>query len=85
MTAGLQSYAIKHYEACLKLVAADRQVWRASRMSLDTAAHDDEDNDDEIHEPDDYGRVAAYNLVNLYTFSGSPDLARGIAHQWLAV
>lgn len=41
--------------------------------------------DDEVDEPDDFARVAAYNLSNLYMLSGSADLARGIARKWLAV
>ena len=79
----MQSYAVKHYEACLKLVAADRREWRATRVPLGNEPVGTEA--EWIDEPDDYGRVAAYNLANLYTFSGSPDLARVVAHKWLAV
>ncbi|SDA07998.1 BZ3501_MvSof-1269-A2-R1_Chr5-1g07383 [Microbotryum saponariae] len=33
---------------------------------------------------DDFTRVAAYNLSNLYMLSGEPDLAKVIAHKWLS-
>ena len=78
---GLQSYAIKHYEVVLKLAAADRLAAQTARMDLDTG--NDVDNDDK--EPDDYGKLAAYNLTSLYVTTGSPELARVIAKRWLAV
>lgn len=78
--AGLQSYAVKHYEAALSLAVDDRLAWRSERMSLD---NDDEDED--LDEPDDFARVTAYNLVNLYVLSGNPELARKVSRKWLAV
>jgi general transcription factor 3C polypeptide 3 (transcription factor C subunit 4) len=79
---GLQSYAIKHYEACLKLAVVDRRAWELSRLQpMDV----DGDEEDEIDEPDDFARLAAYNLSSLYMLSGSADLARIVARRWLAV
>ncbi|SGZ05942.1 BQ5605_C031g10903 [Microbotryum silenes-dioicae] len=71
---GLQSYAVRHYEACLAIAAEDRKA----RMQLDGDDEEDEDGED------DFARVAAYNLSNLYMLSGSPDLAKVIAHKWLS-
>ncbi|KAK4700486.1 general transcription factor 3C polypeptide 3 (transcription factor C subunit 4), partial [Phenoliferia sp. Uapishka_3] len=79
---GLQSYAVKHYEKVLKLATADRLAARASRMELD---RDNDDSDDEDEGPDDFARVAAYNLSILYVTTGSDDLARSVAKRWLAV
>lgn len=45
----------------------------------------DEDEDEDVDEPDDFARVAAYNLLSLYVLSGNSELARKIARQWLAV
>ncbi|ORY54996.1 hypothetical protein BCR35DRAFT_284512 [Leucosporidium creatinivorum] len=81
---GLQSYAVKHYEACLSLAAVERQTHALSRMAVDDDAGA-ANADDELDEPDDYARLAAYNLSNLYMLSGSADLARAVARKWLAI
>lgn len=80
---GLQSYAIKHYEACLSIAAVERQTYALSRMAVDDAGGVEAD--DDLDEPDDYARLAAYNLSNLYMLSGSADLARAVARKWLTI
>lgn len=79
---GLQSFAIKHYNACLDLSTTDRLSLRSSLMHLDEEEDDEEEEGGE-EGPEDYGRVAAYNLVNLYMLSGQAELARVIAIRWL--
>ncbi|POY73527.1 hypothetical protein BMF94_3464 [Rhodotorula taiwanensis] len=64
---GLQSHAIKHYEATLDMIA------RNDEMAVD----------DETRIPSDLSLATAYNLVTLYSMSNLPDLARGIAETWL--
>ncbi|KAI5479718.1 transcription factor TFIIIC complex subunit Sfc4 [Pseudohyphozyma bogoriensis] len=76
---GLQSYAVKHYEAVLKLAAVD-QLSRPERMELD----EDEDEEEE-QDPKDFSKVAAYNLVSIYSFVGNEEIARAIAERWLSV
>lgn len=66
-SAGLQSHAIKHYEATLDMIA------RNDEMAVD----------DETRIPSDLSLATAYNLVTLYSMSNLPDLARGIAETWL--
>lgn len=65
----------------LKLATAERLAAKAGQMDVD--AEDDMDDSDDS--PDDYAKVAAYNLVILYTTTGSEELARGVARRWLAV
>lgn len=87
----MQSYAVKHYEACLSLAAIERQTWHLSRMQVDSspaaeqAEEEEEGDDDDVDEPSDFARVAAYNLSNLYMLSGNAELARAVARRWLAV
>jgi general transcription factor 3C polypeptide 3 (transcription factor C subunit 4) len=78
---GLQSFAIKHYNACLALSTSDRLALRASRMEIDDS--DDEEGEAGEEGPEDYGRAAAYNLVALYMLSGQAELARVVACRWL--
>lgn len=45
----------------------------------------DEDDEAEQDEPNDFAKLAAYNLSSLYMYSGSPELAREVASRWLIV
>lgn len=44
-----------------------------------------DDAEDDAVDPDDFAKVAAYNLSMLYISSGSEDLGRAVARRWLAV
>lgn len=65
------------------MAAVERQTHALSRMAVDDAATTEAD--DDLDEPDDYARLAAYNLSNLYMLSGSADLAGAVARKWLAI
>jgi general transcription factor 3C polypeptide 3 (transcription factor C subunit 4) len=82
--AGLNAYAVKHYEACLACAVADRlaATTLSDEMAVDGAA---EDGQEEEKEHDDYAKAAAYNLSTLYVFMGQPEKAKAVADRWLAV
>ncbi|KAM0788020.1 hypothetical protein ACM66B_006219 [Microbotryomycetes sp. NB124-2] len=84
---GLHSAAVEHYHNCLDLATRDRQLARLARMQVDDdRVHQQQDVDDkDDDEPNDFARVAAYNLSNLYMLSGQDDLARMVAADWLAI
>ncbi|GAA5873300.1 hypothetical protein JCM3774_005935 [Rhodotorula dairenensis] len=65
---GLQSHAIKHYEAVLDMISRDDQ------MPVE----------DETRIESNLSKAAAYNLVTLYSMSGVPELARAVAETWLS-
>ncbi|KWU45778.1 TPR-like protein [Rhodotorula sp. JG-1b] len=65
---GLQSYAIKHYEAVLDMISRDDQMPVEDETRLES----------------NLSKAAAYNLVTLYSMSGLPELARAVAETWLS-
>ncbi|GAA6000915.1 hypothetical protein JCM10207_004717 [Rhodosporidiobolus poonsookiae] len=71
---GIQSHAVKHYESVLRTPP----IASPDSMALDGDAALDR------YASTDYRKTAAYNLATLYTMTGSPELARGVAEKWLA-
>lgn len=65
---GLQSHAIKHYEAVLDMISRDDQMPVEDETRLES----------------NLSKAAAYNLVTLYSMSGVPELARAVAETWLS-
>jgi general transcription factor 3C polypeptide 3 (transcription factor C subunit 4) len=84
-SAGLNAYAVKHYEQCLACAVADRlaATTLSDDMAVDAAAGDEDGGEEK--EYDDYAKAAAYNLTTLYVFVGQPEKAKAVADRWLAV
>lgn len=76
---GQHSFAVKHYEEVLKLAT----VAQEARMVIEEDGEDDDS--DKPDDPHDFSKVAAYNLSQLYVYSGLPDLGRQVARKWLSV
>lgn len=97
ISTGLLHLAVPHYEKVLSLAASEAE---AKAGASETMAVDDGDrtphpkpNPTTEHNKsksnNDKGfrmhREAAYNLALIYSFSGSPHLARGLYERWLCI
>ncbi|KAM0750023.1 TPR-like protein [Meredithblackwellia eburnea MCA 4105] len=81
---GLQSYAIKHYEATLRLAGEERLAAQAERMNIDDNEEESDAESSSGHQTGQFARLAAYNLSMLYVQTGSEDVGRSTAARWLS-
>lgn len=83
-SAGLLTYAAKHYEAALRLVEKRRQAEEAVCLS---AATDDLRSTNPLSCPQYVGvaREAAYNLSLVFVTTGATPLAEEVISRWLSV
>lgn len=74
----LYSFAVKHYERVLEMAEAARPPVDPNAM--------DEDDDDEIElDENDFSRVAAYNLSQIYLIMENREEAIALSRKWLSV
>ncbi|GJN87835.1 hypothetical protein Rhopal_000790-T1 [Rhodotorula paludigena] len=73
---GFESQAVKHYERLLTSASASLAAAQQDGMQVDGAAP---------AEPSGLSKMAAYNLMLLYSMTGADELARATAEKWLSV
>ena len=76
----LYATAAHHYERVLELAEAAQPP-----VDLDAMESDDDDEDETAPHANDFSKVAAYNLSQIYLLSDSRERAVALSRKWLFV